>query len=256
MDWFVAVLYLLGFVVVVATVLPVWRTTRWWGRLADFPRFQIGTLAIAILALVPTLKWPSSLPELLLLVSIALAAAWQLSWVWHYVRGAPIEVPSATELPSAPQCFALFTTNVLQSTRDANSLLHLISTADPDLVLGVETDEWWCSQLNQGLRTRYPHAITYPLSNGYGLALFSRLELVNPTIRFLVDEAIPSIKTGVRLRSNSVIDLYGVHPQPPSVQQDSAERDLELLLVGKEISRCLRPAVVVNRSGYAGGRFV
>ena len=53
-------------------------------------------------------------------------------------------------------------------------------------------------------------------ANGYGMAMFSRLELLQPTIRFLVDDAIPSIKTGVRLRSGAVIDLYGLHPQPVS----------------------------------------
>ena len=53
--------------------------------------------------------------------------------------------------------------------------------------------------------------------------MFSRLELLQPTIRFLVDDAIPSIKTGVRLRSGAVVDLYGLHPQPPAPLQDSTE---------------------------------
>ena len=50
--------------------------------------------------------------------------------------------------------------------------------------------------------------------------MFSRLELLQPTIRFLVDDAIPSIKTGVRLRSGAVVDLYGLHPQPPAPLQE------------------------------------
>jgi endonuclease/exonuclease/phosphatase (EEP) superfamily protein YafD len=88
--------------------------------------------------------------------------------------------------------------------------------------------------------------VTYPLSNGYGLVLFSRLELIEPKIRFVTDEAIPSIKTGVRLRSNSVIDVYGVHPQPPSIMQDSTERDVELVRVGLEIRRAQRPSVLIG----------
>ena len=44
---------------------------------------------------------------------------------------------------------------------------------------------------------------------------FPVFELTDPAIRFLVDDAIPSIKTGVRLRSGAVIDLYGLHRQPP-----------------------------------------
>ena len=33
--------------------------------------------------------------------------------------------------------------------------------------------------LTDALRSRYPYTLIYPLSNGYGLALFSRLELVD-----------------------------------------------------------------------------
>jgi endonuclease/exonuclease/phosphatase (EEP) superfamily protein YafD len=148
--------------------------------------------------------------------------------------------------PRAPSRFGLLTTNVFQDCRDASALLQIISDADPDLILAVETDEWWCSRLSQALRTRYPYGLTYPLSNGYGMAMFSRLELLQPTIRFLVDDAIPSIKTGVRLRSGAVIDLYGLHPQPPAPLQDSTERDVELVLVGVEIESTRRPSVALG----------
>jgi endonuclease/exonuclease/phosphatase (EEP) superfamily protein YafD len=43
-----------------------------------------------------------------------------------------------------------------------------------------------------------------------------------------------------------VIDLYGLHPQPPAPQQDSIERDVELVMVGKEIKRAKRPAIVLG----------
>ena len=156
-----------------------------------------------------------------------------------------MEVPKAAA-PDAANCITLLTTNVLQPTRDVESLLKIISEANPDVLLAVETDEWWCSRLTDGLVARYPHRIVYPLSNGYGLALFSRLELREPSIRFLVDEAIPSVKTGIRLRSGAIIDLYGMHPQPPAPNQDSTERDVELMRVGIEISHHKRPAIVMG----------
>ncbi len=36
------------------------------------------------------------------------------------------------------------------------------------------------------------HRMLHPLDNTYGLALFSRLELVHPELRFLLREDIPS----------------------------------------------------------------
>ena len=240
------VFYLVAGCIVVATVLPIWQTNLWWVRLCDFPRYQIAALALSVLILMPLTLGPLTAAELVLFVAVALAALWQISWIWRYLPGAPLEVPSSGSWPGELSVFALLTTNVFQDCRDVDALLKIISDADPDLILAVETDEWWCSRLSEALRTRYPYGLTYPLSNGYGMAMFSRLELLKPTIRFLVDDAIPSIKTGVRLRSGAVVDLYGLHPQPPAPLQDSTERDVELIRVGLEISRSGRPSVVLG----------
>ena len=237
---------LIGLMIVIATVLPLSKSHRWWIRICDFPRFQVAVLAIGLLVLMLATHWPFGIVDYILFSGVALSALWQVSWVWRYVPGAPLEVESRYAAVGAPERIALLTTNVLQKSRDCDALLKIIGEADPDLVLAVETDEWWCSRLTEGLRARYPHSLIYPLSNGYGLAAFSRLELTDPEIRFLVDDAIPSIKTGVRLRAGALVDLYGLHPQPPAPQQDSTERDVELILVGKEIKKANRPAIVLG----------
>jgi endonuclease/exonuclease/phosphatase (EEP) superfamily protein YafD len=239
-------LYLMGILIIVATILPLSRSHRWWVRICDFPRFQVAVIAMGLLVLLLLTRWPFGILDFILFTAVALSAMWQVSWVWRYVPGAPLEVESRYAAVGAPERIALLTTNVLQKARDSGALLKIIGEADPDLVLAVETDEWWCSRLTEGLRARYRHSLLYPLSNGYGLAAFSRLELTDPSIRFLVDDAIPSLKTGIRLRSGAVIDLYGLHPQPPAPQQDSIERDVELVMVGKEIKRAKRPAIVLG----------
>ena len=246
MYWLIWLLYLLGALAIVATLLPMWHTPRWWVRVCDFPRFQIALLALAILIVLPLLRWPQGVAEWAFLVALAAAFLWQMTWIWRYLPGAPREVKSGNAPLGAPERIALLTTNVLVPSRGADRLLDIIAAADPDLILAVETDEWWCGRLAEGLQSRYPHSIRHPLSNGYGLALFSRLELVDPEIRFVVDEAIPSIRTGVRLRSGAIIDVYGVHPRPPAVMQDSIERDLELVRVGSEIKQRRRPAIVLG----------
>ena len=95
--------------------------------------------------------------------------------MWRYFAGAPLEVESRYAAVGSPGRIALLTTNVFQKSRDADAFLKIIGEANPDLVLAVETDEWWCTRLSEGLRARYPHSLIYPLSNGYGLAVFSRL---------------------------------------------------------------------------------
>ncbi|MGZ9035211.1 MAG: endonuclease/exonuclease/phosphatase family protein, partial [Rhodospirillales bacterium] len=75
--------------------------------------------------------------------------------------------------------------------------------------------------------------------------LFSRFQLIDPEVRFLLDEYVPSIKTGLRLPSGSRIDLYGVHPKPPP-RQDTARRDAELLIVASEVREGAAPAIVAG----------
>ena len=243
---FELVIHLVATAMILITALPLWRTSRWWVRLCDFPRYQVAAVAIILLVLMPLTLGRLTAPELSLFIALGLAALWQISWIWRYLPGAPLEVPSSGAGSSEAGRIALLTTNVLQDCRDSGGLLQIIDDADPDLILAVETDEWWCARLSEALRTRYPYGLTYPLSNGYGMALFSRLELMQPTIRFLVDDAIPSVKTGVRLKSGAVIDLYGLHPQPPAPLQDSTERDIELVRVGVEIKSSGRPSVVLG----------
>ncbi len=239
-------LYALAGGLVVATILPLSTSTRWWIRLWDFPRFQLFVIGVAVLVIFSWLCAPLDLGEMLALLAVALCCGWQLSWFWRYLPVAPVEVRQSSEGEGSPAQVSLLTSNVLQSARDSDSLLRIIGEANPDVIFTVETDEWWCTRLMDGLSSRYAHRVVCPQSNGFGLAIFSRLELVEPEIRYLVDPAIPSLKTGVLLRCGAVIDLYGMHPQPPAPHHDSDERDTELILVGKEISRESRPAIVLG----------
>jgi endonuclease/exonuclease/phosphatase (EEP) superfamily protein YafD len=246
MNLLTALLYLIGTLLLMATMLPLWPTSRWWVRLCDFPRFQIVVLAAAVIVLLPMLRWPLSAPEVAFIFAVFAASLWQLTYVWRYLPISPVEVENSRAESDTPKRVSLLTTNVLQTSKDSAALLKIVSRANPDLVLAVETDEWWCARLREGLAARYPHMLLYPLSNGYGMALFSRLELAERSIRFLVDDAVPSIKARIRLRSAALIDLYGMHPQPPAPQQDSTQRDAELVLVGTEIARNKRPAIVLG----------
>ena len=56
----------------------------------------------------------------------------------------------------------------------------------------VETDEWWLDSVKDEF-AGHPYKVLHPLDNTYGMLLFSRLELIDPKIRFLVNEGVPSI---------------------------------------------------------------
>ena len=171
---------------------------------------------------------------------------WQSTWIGPYLPFAPLKVKTCPRNVPPKNRISLLTTNVLQTSRGADRLIGIVRQAEPDVFLAVEVDEWWVERLSSGLSGMYTHKIAYHLSNGYGIALFSRLELVEPEIRFLVDESIPSIRTKIKLRSGASIDIYGVHPRPPAVQKDSTERDVELLRIALEVKSRNAPAIVLG----------
>jgi endonuclease/exonuclease/phosphatase (EEP) superfamily protein YafD len=235
-----------------ATVLPLFRSRHWAVRAFDFPRLQIafgsGLWAAAALARYKQL----SPGEKRLLVATAGALATQVVQILPYTRFGRTEVLAAKGKPD----LRILTANVLQTNRRTDVVKRLIQERQPDIVLLTETDGWWCDQMAL-LKDSYPWVVTQAQDNTYGMLLYSRLELIEPEVRFLVKKEIPSIRTRVRLPksvegSAREIWLYAVHPEPPaSLKPDhtprgSGPRDVELLLLAEELKDLNEPVIVVG----------
>lgn len=233
-----------GCVLVAATVLSRLRSASWWVRAADFPRLQIAVgLAATLLAYV-ILYGAGWRADALFLGAVVLALGYQVLRVFPYLPIAPTQVLKAAEVDPARSIKVLIS-NVLMENRRADDLLRLIDETDPDVVLAVETNSWWDERLRV-LDKEYPFSIKRPQGNHYGMHLFSRLELVSPELRFLVEDEIPSVRTTVKLRSGDVIDFFGVHPRPPDPGHDTEEREAEILTVAQEIKADGIPAIIAG----------
>jgi endonuclease/exonuclease/phosphatase (EEP) superfamily protein YafD len=234
----------LGAFLVLATLLSLVGSQAWWIRIFDFPRLQIAAgFALVITAEVAFFP-PLDVAEFALYGVFVAGFAYQSYRIFPFTPLARRQVPDAIA-GRADLSLRVLIANVLMPNRTADEFLALVAEHDPDLILTVETDDWWDRQLLP-LRKDYPHGVNHPLPNTYGMHLFSRLELDSPTIRFLIERDIPSVHTRVRLRSGDWIEFYGVHPRPPAPGQDTEPRDAELLLVGKEVKASGRPSVVAG----------
>jgi endonuclease/exonuclease/phosphatase (EEP) superfamily protein YafD len=234
----------IGIGLIALTVLSRVRSARWWIRSADFPRFQIAVL-LALVALAHAVSFDSSS---VLDVGFGLALAGSL--VYQCFRIAPYTPLARRQVGNASprdgtRSIRLLISNVRMDNRRDGDFVSLVREADPDLILAVETDGWWDERLRV-LDENYPHAVKLPQGNFYGMHLFSRLKLEAQTVRFLVEEDVPSIRATVRLRSGDSVEFFGLHPRPPEPQQDTEERDAELLIVGREVKECGRPAIVAG----------
>lgn len=233
----------LGGLAVIATVLPFIPSNESTIRIWDFPRIQLAILLAIVLIAAPFVLPLSSRGTWAFGAVLAGALAWQAYAIWPYTPLAETEAKAIARCEPDSR-ITLLVANVLMENRDAGPLLTLVERVGPDLVLLAETDSWWDRQL-VSLKQDYPHAINHPQENSYGLHLFSRFELIGPKVRFLVEDSVASIKTGLRLPSGARIDLYGLHPKPPPLQ-DTEGRDAELLLVAEEVRKEVAPSIVAG----------
>ncbi|MCP9495107.1 MAG: endonuclease/exonuclease/phosphatase family protein [Pyrinomonadaceae bacterium MAG19_C2-C3] len=224
-----------GCLAIVLTLLPLVRRTEWWVRLGDFPRVQIALGALGVLGGYLYVEPIDAVAEYVFGGALIASVLYQVASMLPYTPLYPKQVMPSARVKDDAVC-SLMVANVLMTNRETSKLLAAIAEHDPMLVLAVETSEWWKTQLD-ALAPRYPYCVPHAIDNTYGMVLYSKLELINPQIEFLVQDDIPSIHTRVKLESGDEFELHCVHPRPPFPTEDdkSTERDAELLLVGKRV---------------------
>lgn len=240
------ILVILASLLVMATALPLLRFDQWWIRVFDFPRGQITVAGIVLLALFLYFWNPHRVYESVVLGLLVLAVGYQIVKIFPYTVLMPKQVLAA-ESDSDDASFSLLVANVLIGNRESEAFLEIVRDYDPDVILTVETDDWWEEALRP-LEDTYPHTLKKPLNNTYGMLVYSRLEMIDPEIRFILKDSIPSMHMQVALPSEERVFLHLVHPDPPNPKYatETTERDAELLIVGREVEKRDRPTIVAG----------
>lgn len=239
----------------ICAVLVIWLSfwsliprDEWWIRGADFPRLQI--LALGIITLVAMLFGLSdwTLSTELLFLGLVAAVAYQLKMVLPYTPLWRKQVQKVKKAQFNPeQQISLLVANVLTPNHKYHLLIEQIETLKPDLVLTLESNSAWQQALSK-IEQDYPFRVPVPLENLYGMHLYSRLPLNNTEVKFILSNEIPSIHTCLTLPSGVQVQLYCLHPKPPSPTEakDSTLRDAELLIVGDQIKDLDQSCIVMG----------
>ena len=239
----------------VCAVLAIWlsgwsliRRDEWWFRGADFPRLQILFVGLVALAGLLFIQAEWTLVRELLLLGVIAAVAYQLKMVLPYT---PIWKKQVLHVrrdqQNVEQQISLLVANVLTPNHKYHLLLEQIDRLQPDVVLTLETDQIWQEALKP-IEADYPYRVAVPQDNLYGMHLYSRLPLVDTEVKFILSDETPSIHTTIRLRSGLDVQLYCLHPKPPSPTEakDSTLRDAELLIVGDQIKDIDESCIVMG----------
>lgn len=241
--WMVAIPTVLFALAALVTVI---KHEAWWIRALDFPRLQLTVLGITLLILQLALLDYDKASTWLLVAVTVVALIQEVWWIIPFMPFYPREVRTSRD--SDPQYrLRILTANVLTPNRKAPELLEIVRRNDPDILVALETDQWWQTQLDS-LEPDYPYAVKCPLDNLYGMLVYSRLPLHDTEIQYLVEEKVPSVHALVELPSGDCIQLHALHPAPPSPteNEESLERDAELVIVGKKAAEAKYPVVVTG----------
>ncbi|GAB2598282.1 endonuclease/exonuclease/phosphatase family protein [Spirosoma areae] len=245
------VLFIYALVITVASFINFIRLDYWWIRMWDFPHLQLTALASAGLISWAILSRDSSWPMVMVPVSLLATLLYQ---GWLIYPFTPLHRKQVLGLPrhranrmAKENTIRLLVANVYMENTQSPKVCALAKKYEPDVVLVLEANQRWQNELAP-IEASYPYRIFHPLDNAYGLLLYARLPMRHHELRFLIQDDIPSVYVQFELTSGQVVHFYGVHPMPPSPTEHyrSAERDAELLLVGKEVRKQQEPVIVAG----------
>jgi endonuclease/exonuclease/phosphatase (EEP) superfamily protein YafD len=231
---------------ILVTLLPLSRCPHWIVKALDFPRLQFAvSIAILLIAQFFLLDGQSTLTWLLI-AATALCFLRQLWWILPYTFIWPKEVKTSSNNLHEKQ-LSILTANVLTPNRKSEGLIQLIKEHKPDILVTLESDQWWEDQLSV-LEQEMPYSVKCPLDNLYGMHVFSRLPLVQKHISYLVEKDVPSIHASLKLRTGDLVRMHFLHPAPPSPTENSqsGERDAELMIVARAVAESSLPIVVTG----------
>lgn len=235
-----------GAVIVLFSLIPLIKNDYWAFRVFEYPRLQKLFLNLVVIISYTSLFGAFSPFELIFLAILSANSLYLFYQIYPFTVLAKTVILKAAHADPKNQ-LTIISSNVFQDNKNTKGCLKMLYRNDPDIILLLETDEFWYSATKE-LEEKYPYHVLAPQENTYGMLLYSKFELIEPQLRFLVDDQIPSILTQVKLGSGVSFELYCVHPTPPVPGENShsTERDKELLIVAKQVKDSGKSSIVIG----------
>ena len=141
------VIWVLGLVFILSTLLPLVRQDDWWIRIFDFPRVQIvaGGLITLILFIFYYGRWNTAAG--ILITALSLCIAYRIYMMYPYTSFTkPQVLKSETNDPD--RNLSILVANIYIQNRDHQKLLEAVDLHEPDVICVLEPDQWWADKLH------------------------------------------------------------------------------------------------------------
>lgn len=232
---------ILVFTSIIGTIASSLRSTNWWIKVCDVSRVHMFFLLTFLLSY-GLFFLPIDQPWVTFtLFTLICCFFYHLKVILPFVPLYPTELSSTT---NKEHCLKILSINVRLKNKKYQNLIQLVEEIQPDLFLLTEVDQKWIDAVSF-LQNAYPFSVLKPLENTYGIALYSKYELVDAEIKFLVQDDVPSIHTNVKFKDH-FIQILGLHPKPPAPWTSPEKKDLELIKVAGMTNINSLPTIVTG----------
>ena len=212
-------------------------------------------LSIAVVVAFAPSTWPTMMARSFLpqwIAAFCLVAMWLL-WKKRWREGVLTscgalllwpQLPDAVHqvIGDGPQLRAAHF-NVLQSNEAYEGVIRTMLLAAADVISVQEVDPEWAAALIEGLSASYPHHVIAAHTNCYGIALFSRVPLIDAHVVHL--GASPAIDAHVAIGSRRV-HLIAAHTSSPGSPGHFSARNHQFELLRDHVRASTEPVIVIG----------
>lgn len=239
------VYYALTVFFIITAVLPFVSNQHWVFRIFDFARIQMMFLHVIMLFLGFQLIEDRNRSFWLLQSVLTILIVYSVYKLIPYTRFYPVK--KIKQKPEHITSNSILSINVYQFNNDYGKPLDLIHEINPDIILTMETNKAWEKAL-LGLDKKYKNFKKIAQENTYGMHFYTRLHVTRLEVNHYTADDVPSVEVDMETSAKEPFTFFGIHPPPPSPteEENSKERDSELLSVAKKVRKLNRPVLVVG----------
>lgn len=131
----------------------------------------------------------------------------------------------AAEVDTQP-AYRLVMANIEYVNEERDKVAEFLRSADADIIILEEFTPTWEQEL-EFLKTDYPHFVTEPRTDAWGIAFFSRIPTESIEVREIGAAGYPSTFTNYNLDGHP-LTIIGTHPRHPIGDENVEARDEQM----------------------------
>jgi len=225
-----------------ASFIPNFNSQHWSVRIFDFLKIQLSLLLTLSIGLSFFISFEHLYLEITLKLSLIIALVYNLYFIYPFLSIQTFNSPSIDG-----NYLSLISVNVRQDNTAYEKLINTVNHFNPSIVLTMESNKDWEDAMKT-LENRYKHYLKIPLENKYGMHFYTNLNVISLKKHFLISSEYPSIEAILKDEEGIEFKFWGIHPPPssPTEKQTSKQKDAELMLLAKKLSKETRPVLVAG----------